>query len=116
MRVSDIIANLPTPSTAESAAFYVDFLGLDHEDMGLSWVTRFTSPDSGAHLQVVTKDATSPENSVATIRVEDVDAAYEEAQARGFEIVHPLVTEDWGVRRFFVRDPAGNVLNIAASH
>lgn len=49
---------------------------------------------------------------MVSIAVDDVDAAYEEAVRRGYEIVHPLTTESWGVRRFFVRDPAGNVLNI----
>lgn len=42
-----------------------------------------------------------------------MDAAYEEAQRLGFDIVHPLTTEPWGVRRFFVRAPDGNVINIA---
>jgi uncharacterized glyoxalase superfamily protein PhnB len=41
-----------------------------------------------------------------------VDAAYEEAQRLGYEIVLPLKTEPWGVRRFFVRAPDGNVVNI----
>ena len=30
----------------------------------------------------------------------------------GYEIVHPLTTESWGVRRFFVRAPDGNVFNV----
>lgn len=115
MRVTDIIANLPSTAISASAVFYVDFLGLDTE-MDLGWVARFTSPDSGAHIQVVTRDASAPVDSVATIRVDDVDAAYTAAKERGFDIVHDLVTEEWGVRRFFLRDPAGNVLNIAASH
>jgi uncharacterized glyoxalase superfamily protein PhnB len=46
------------------------------------------------------------------VLTDDVDGAYEEAQRRGYEIVHPLTTEPWGVRRFFVRAPDGNVLNI----
>jgi catechol 2,3-dioxygenase-like lactoylglutathione lyase family enzyme len=32
----------------------------------------------------------------------------------GAEIVHELTDEPWGVRRFFVRDPDGNVLNVLA--
>ena len=35
----------------------------------------------------------------------DVDEAYVDAQRRGYEIVHPLTDEPWGIRRFFVRDP-----------
>ena len=30
----------------------------------------------------------------------------------GAEIVHPLQDEEWGVRRFFVRDPNGRVVNV----
>ena len=55
----------------------------------------------------------SPVDSVISVHVGDeVEAAYEEAQRRGFEIVHPLTTEPWGVRRFLVRAPDGNVVNI----
>ena len=41
-----------------------------------------------------------------------VDEAYAEAQRRGYEIVHPLTVEAWGVRRFLVRAPDGTVVNI----
>ncbi len=47
-----------------------------------------------------------------SVHVDDVDAAYEEAVRRGHEIVHPLTTEEWGVRRFLVRAPDGNVVNV----
>jgi uncharacterized glyoxalase superfamily protein PhnB len=43
---------------------------------------------------------------------DDVEEAYQEAIRRGFEIVHPLTTEPWGIRRFLVRAPDGNVINI----
>ena len=36
------------------------------------------------------------------------------AQAAGAEIVHELTEEPWGVRRFFVRDPDGHVINVLA--
>ena len=65
-------------------------------------------------MQLVSGDATAPEDSVISVQVDDVDAAYAEAQRLGHEIVHPLTTEPWGVRRFFVRDPDGNVINVAA--
>ena len=70
-------------------------------------------PDDQACVQLVTGDATSPEDSVISVRVgDDVDEAYAEAQRRGYEIVHPLTVEAWGVRRFLVRAPDGNVVNI----
>ena len=47
-----------------------------------------------------------------SVKVDDVEAAHSQAQERGYEIVRPLTTEEWGVTRFFVRAPDGNVLNV----
>lgn len=43
-----------------------------------------------------------------------VDAAHEEAVRRGAPVVYPLTDEPWGVRRFFVEDPSGTVVNVLA--
>ncbi|WP_335755094.1 VOC family protein [Tessaracoccus flavescens] len=51
---------------------------------------------------------------VGSLHVDDVEAFYEQAAALGLQIVHPLTTEAWGVRRFFVQAPKGNVFNIVA--
>ena len=47
-----------------------------------------------------------------SVYTDDVDAAWTQAQELGFEIVRPLTKETWGVRRFLVRAPDGNVVNI----
>ena len=61
--------------------------------MNLGWVARYRSPDGRASVQLVTRDATSPQDSVISVHVgNDVDEAYAEAQRRGYEIVHPLTT------------------------
>jgi catechol 2,3-dioxygenase-like lactoylglutathione lyase family enzyme len=113
MHPTGITANLSVADLAEARDFYVDFLGLGVEGFNLGWVVNLQSPDGRAVVQLVTRDATSLVDSVISVHVGDeVDAAYEEAQRRGFEIVHPLTTEPWGVRRFFVRAPDGNVVNI----
>jgi catechol 2,3-dioxygenase-like lactoylglutathione lyase family enzyme len=111
MRVVRIIADLTVADIAATEDFYSGYLGLDRQEMGLDWITRYVAP-SGANLQVLTHDAGGPVAPVLSIAVDDVDMAYEDAVHRGFEIVHPLTTESWGVRRFFVRDPDGHVLNI----
>ena len=69
------------------------------------------SAETGGCVQLVTADATSPEDSVASVLVDDVESAYAEALRLGYEIVRPLTTEEWGVHRFLVRAPDGNVLN-----
>lgn len=112
MQVHQITADLTVADIEASKGFYTDFLGLSVEEFNLGWVARFTSPDSGANVQLVTRDQAAPEDAVVSVRTSDVDAAYTRAQEMGYEIVYPLTDEPWGVRRFFVRDPDGNVLNI----
>ena len=115
MRVTGVTTNLPVADIDAARGFYADYLGLNVEGFNLGWVAHFQSPDGKAHVQLVTRDATSPEDSVISVRVgNDVDEAYAEAQRRGYEIVHPLTDEPWGVRRFFVRAPDGNVVNIVS--
>jgi len=112
MKALEVITNLRTDDVERAREFF-GFLGLTEDGMDQGWVARFTSPESGACVQVVTRDATAPEDSVITIKVDDVDAACDEAQRRGYEVVHPLTDEPWGIRRFFVRSPDGHVINVA---
>jgi catechol 2,3-dioxygenase-like lactoylglutathione lyase family enzyme len=115
MHATNITANLPVPDLAAARSFYQDFLGLEVEAFNLGWVVNLQSPDGRAIVQLVARDATSPVDSAISAHVgEHVEEAYADAQRRGFEIVHPLTTEPWGVRRFFVRDPAGNVVNLVS--
>ncbi|HST80863.1 MAG TPA: VOC family protein [Kineosporiaceae bacterium] len=114
MRATRIMANLRVADIETANHFYRDYLGLSIEEFNLGWVARYTSPDTGANVQLVTGDATAPEDSVISIHTDDVEAAYAEAQKLGYEIVHPITTERWGVRRFFVRAPDGNVINIVS--
>ncbi len=114
MKVTHVFANLPVADIEAARGFYNDYLGLSEEGFNMGWVARFETPDGAANVQLVTKDATSPVDSVISVAVgDDVDEAYAEAQRRGYEIVHPLTEEPWGIRRFFVRAPGGHVINVA---
>jgi predicted enzyme related to lactoylglutathione lyase len=115
MRVSGVVPNLPVSDIEKVRAFYADYLGLEVEDFNMGWVARFRSPDGKATVQLVTHDAPSPEDSVISVFAGPaVDEAYAEAQRRGYEIVHPLTDEPWGIRRFLVRDPDGNIVNVVS--
>ena len=113
MRVTGITANLSVGDIVSARSFYTDYLGLAVEEFNLGWVARYRSPDGRASVQLVTRDATAPVDSTISVHAgAGVDEAYAEAKRRGFEIVHPLTDEPWGVRRFFVRAPDGNVINV----
>jgi len=112
VRTNRVIADLRVADLGAAKGFYTDYLGLRTEEFNLGWVARYTSPDTGATIQLVTRDASAPADPVVSVLTDDVEGAFAEAQARGYEIIHPLTTEPWGPRRFFVRAPDGNVINI----
>jgi catechol 2,3-dioxygenase-like lactoylglutathione lyase family enzyme len=112
MAVSRIVPDLKSDSLEEAKAFYTRVLGLQVV-MDHGWIVTLADPGRPElQLSIMTHDATAPVVPVASVQVDDVDASYQAARAAGAEIVHELTEEPWGVRRFFVRDPDGNVLNI----
>jgi predicted enzyme related to lactoylglutathione lyase len=116
MQATKIFANLRVADIEAAKGFYADYLGLAREEFNLGWVARLSSPDAEARLQLVTSDRTAEEDSVISVCTDDIESAYAEAQDLGYEIVHPLTSEAWGPRRFFVRAPDGNVVNIVNHH
>ena len=47
-----------------------------------------------------------------SIEVDDVDKLYVRANEMGCRVVYDLTDEPWGVRRFFIADPTGKLLNV----
>jgi catechol 2,3-dioxygenase-like lactoylglutathione lyase family enzyme len=93
-------------------AFYTEVLGL-RAVMDHGWIVTLADPEgSGAQLSLMTHDETAPVTPDVSIQIDDVDACHAAALRVGAEIVHPLTDEPWGVRRFFVRDPDGHVINV----
>ncbi len=112
MAVTRIVPDLAVASTGAAATFYTQILGL-RPVMDLGWIVTLADPDRPElQVSVMTVEATAPVLPEVSIEVDDVDAAYRAAQQSGGDIVHPLIDEPWGVRRFFVRDPDGHVINV----
>jgi predicted enzyme related to lactoylglutathione lyase len=112
MAVKRIVPDLHSDDPAASRAFYEYVLGLELA-MDLGWITTFAAPGNPElQLSVLRQDASATVQPDVSIEVDDVDAAHAAAVRMGCEIVHPLTDEPWGVRRFFVRDPSGTVLNV----
>jgi catechol 2,3-dioxygenase-like lactoylglutathione lyase family enzyme len=112
MAVKRIVCDLHAPEPAAGRAFYEDVLGLELV-MDQGWIVTYAAPDNRSlQLSVMARDASARVTPDVSIEVDDVDGAYAAAQAAGHEIVHPLTDEPWGVRRFFVRDPHGKVINV----
>lgn len=112
MGVRRVVPDLTVRSLTASKDFYGDVLGLQPV-MDHGWIVTLADPERpGAQVSLMTHDETAPVIPDASIQVDDVDACHAAAVERGAEIVHPLTDEPWGVRRFFVRDPDGHVINV----
>jgi predicted enzyme related to lactoylglutathione lyase len=112
MGVHRVVPDFQADDPAASAEFYAAVLGLEIV-MDLGWIVTFAAPGNpAAQISVMREDASAPVQPDASVEVDDVDAAHAAAQRLGCEIVHPLTDEPWGVRRFFVREPGGRILNI----
>jgi catechol 2,3-dioxygenase-like lactoylglutathione lyase family enzyme len=111
MAVRRVVPNIRSESVRESREFY-GLLGFE-EVMNHGWIMTLASPSApAAQVSFVTDGKTGPVVPDMSVEVDDVDAAYAAVRDSGVEIVHPLRDEEWGVRRFFVRDPNGRVVNV----
>lgn len=112
MGVRRVVPDFRGDDPAGSTRFYTEVLGLEVA-MDLGWIVTFAAPGNpSAQVSVIRRDASAPVVPDASVEVDDVDAVHAAAVRLGCEIVHPLTDEPWGVRRFFVREPNGRVLNV----
>ena len=111
MAVRRVKPNILSERFDESRSFYNDVIGLDGGD-GLDWILFFGTDQREVQLSVMKLDIKAHIHPVVSIEVDDVDDVYERARAAGAEIVYPMTDEEWGLRRFFVRDPNGAVINV----
>ncbi|TMI77042.1 MAG: glyoxalase [Bacillati bacterium ANGP1] len=111
MPIRRVVPNVKSDKFEESRSFYGDFLGFN-VGMDLGWIITFVSPtNQTAQISILRSDQSGIHPNIS-IEVADVDAVHATAVARGLKIAYPLTDEPWGVRRFFVVDPNGLVLNI----
>ncbi|MFI0774565.1 VOC family protein [Streptomyces sp. NPDC021212] len=111
MSIRRVMPDIRSETMEESRDFY-GLLGFE-EVMNLGWVMTLASPSNPtAQVTFMSHDETAPVVPDMSVEVDDVDAAYAAMRESGAEIVHPLQDETWGVRRFFVRDPNGRVVNV----
>lgn len=114
MQVKRIVANVQTPDTAAAKRFYGDVLGLELL-MDQSWIATYGGPQQmRVQITFATEGGSGMPLPDLSIEVDDLDAALERVRAAGIAIEYGPADEPWGVRRFYVRDPFGKLVNILA--
>jgi catechol 2,3-dioxygenase-like lactoylglutathione lyase family enzyme len=108
------VPNISSDLPAETRDFFVDLLGFEVA-MDMGWIVTVASPTNPA-VQVSIIGNDDPSGPGISVEVEDVDAVHARAVEQGFEIAYPLRDEEWGVRRFMLREPSGTTVNVLSHH
>ena len=106
------VPNIRSDQPGETRDFFVDLLGFE-VTMDLGWVVTVASPTNPtAQVTVIGND--DPAAPGISVEVADVDAVHARAVERGLEIAYALRDEEWGVRRFMLREPSGTIVNVVS--
>ncbi|MGC4099462.1 MAG: VOC family protein [Nitrospira sp.] len=112
MKVKRIVANVKAQKVGEAKRFYENVLGLEVL-MDLEWISTYGShTESIAQISFMQEGGSGTPVPDISIEVDDVDEAYRRMKEAKFKIEYGIADESWGVRRFFVRDPFGTLVNI----
>jgi catechol 2,3-dioxygenase-like lactoylglutathione lyase family enzyme len=110
--IKRIVPNIMSHQPDLCRDFYVKFLGLQMA-MDMGWVATYVSPTNPtAQVTVIRAGEAASVQPAISVEVEDADRAHADAVACGYRVVYPLTDEPWGVRRFWVEDPNGVVINV----
>ena len=110
MTIKRAVPNIRSDLPAETRDFFVDLLGFEVA-MDMGWVVTLASPTNPS-VQVTIVGNEDPAAPGISVEVADVDAVHARAVERGLEIAYPLRDEEWGVRRFMLREPSGTTVNV----
>lgn len=112
MIVKRVVANIKTADPALAKTFYADILGLDLQ-MDMGWIRTYGSKTKmSVQVSFMTEGGSGTPVPDLSIEVDDLDGALQKFKEADFVIEYGPVVEPWGVRRFFVRDPFGRLVNI----
>ncbi|KKC48963.1 glyoxalase [Paenibacillus sp. D9] len=116
MKVKRIVANTNAKDITAAKCFYRDVLGLELM-MDHGWIRTYgLNEEMSIQISFASQGGSETPTPDLSIEVDDIDAALEGMKRAGFPIEYGPVDEPWGVRRFYVRDPFGKLINILAHH
>ncbi|KFG97101.1 glyoxalase [Burkholderia paludis] len=114
MKVKRIVANIDTRSVDEAKRFYQRIFGLDLL-MDHGWIATYGNGEQmDVQISFASQGGAGTPTPDLSIEVDDVDEALARVHAAGIPVEYGPADEPWGVRRFYVRDPFGKLVNVLA--
>jgi catechol 2,3-dioxygenase-like lactoylglutathione lyase family enzyme len=114
MIVKRIVPNFASTDVSKAKQFYADILGLEVV-MDLGWIATFASPTKMApQVSIANEGGSGTAVPDLSVEVDDLEEALQRVRDAGLIVEYGPANEPWGVRRFYVRDPLGRLVNILA--
>jgi catechol 2,3-dioxygenase-like lactoylglutathione lyase family enzyme len=114
MKVKRIVVDIETQDIKAAKRFYQDVLGLELL-MDHGWIATYGSSEQmSIQISFASQGGAGTPTPDLSIEVDDLDAALERMRRAEFPVEYGPADEPWGVRRFYVRDPFGKLINILA--
>jgi catechol 2,3-dioxygenase-like lactoylglutathione lyase family enzyme len=112
MAVNRVVANIATEQLETAKVFYGEVLGMEI-GMDHGWIITFIGSGlSSPQISFAAEGGSGTPVPDLSIEVDDLAAVHSRMVGAGYQVEYGPVTEPWGVKRFFVRDPFGKLLNI----
>jgi catechol 2,3-dioxygenase-like lactoylglutathione lyase family enzyme len=112
LKIKRIVSNVETSAVDKAHIFYHEVLGLEII-MDLGWIRTY-----GADSKMTVQISFASEGGAGTpvpdlsIEVDNIETALKRVKRAGIPVEYGPNSEPWGVRRFYVRDPFGKLINI----
>lgn len=112
MKVKRIVTNIAAASPSEAESFYEAIFGLDVV-MDHGWIRTYSSGEEmTTQISIASEGGSGTQVPDLSIEVDSLDTALERVKNEEIKIEYGPVSEPWGVRRFYVRDPFGKLINV----
>lgn len=112
MKVKRIVSNVAASNPEDATIFYGSIFGLELI-MDHRWIKTFSSGEEMiAQISIASEGGSGTPIPDLSIEVDDLDAILKRVKAQNIQIEYGPASEPWGVRRFYVRDPFGKLINV----
>ncbi|CAM5766967.1 VOC family protein [Bosea minatitlanensis] len=115
MTVKRIVVNMLTAEPERAKPFYGGLFDM-HPVMDHGWIRICAAEGdpAGPQLGFASEGGSGAPVPDLSIEVDDLEAVLARVAAAGLAIEYGPADEPWGVRRFFLRDPFGRLVNVLA--
>jgi catechol 2,3-dioxygenase-like lactoylglutathione lyase family enzyme len=112
MRINRIVTNIETGDIDRAEVFYHDVLGLERV-MDHGWIRTYGSNSKmSVQISFASEGGSGAPVPDLSIEVDNIETVLARIKKAGVPIEYGPQSEPWGVRRFYVRDPFGKLINI----